>query len=305
MQCIIRLALDWTPNTNHTGFFVSLAKGWYREAGLHVQISSPADDGYATTPARQLAAGVVDLAIAPTESVISLQRKAEPVPAIAIAALLQEDTSAIVTLASGDITRPAQLEGKVYASYQARYEDYIVKQILVNDGAKPDLQIVYPDKLGIWNTLLSGQADATWIFRGWEGVEAETQGLALNYFQLSDWHIPYGYSPVLIGIKPELEARRGLYRSFLEVSRRGFLYAIENPAEAAELLAVHLSERDRECIDLLKSQQWLNQYYTRNGRWGYMEASTGQQFLDWLAAQQLIESSIAVHSIYDNSYLPL
>ena len=25
----VRLALDWTPNTNHTGFFVARAKGWY------------------------------------------------------------------------------------------------------------------------------------------------------------------------------------------------------------------------------------------------------------------------------------
>ena len=30
-----------TPNTNHTGFYVAKAKGWFAEAGLDVSIKSP------------------------------------------------------------------------------------------------------------------------------------------------------------------------------------------------------------------------------------------------------------------------
>src|ERR1700754_1267725 len=33
----IRVALDWTPNTNHTGLFVAQQQGWFRDAGLDVQ----------------------------------------------------------------------------------------------------------------------------------------------------------------------------------------------------------------------------------------------------------------------------
>ena len=35
---IVRLALDWTPNTNHTGFFVAKANGWYDDAGVDLQV---------------------------------------------------------------------------------------------------------------------------------------------------------------------------------------------------------------------------------------------------------------------------
>jgi ABC-type nitrate/sulfonate/bicarbonate transport system substrate-binding protein len=31
------VALDWTPNSNHTGIYVAIAKGWYEEAGLKVR----------------------------------------------------------------------------------------------------------------------------------------------------------------------------------------------------------------------------------------------------------------------------
>ena len=34
----VRLALDWTPNTNHLGFFVAQAKGWYADAGVVLDV---------------------------------------------------------------------------------------------------------------------------------------------------------------------------------------------------------------------------------------------------------------------------
>ncbi|HEY0442730.1 MAG TPA: ABC transporter substrate-binding protein, partial [Candidatus Limnocylindrales bacterium] len=34
----VRLALDWTPNTNHSGFFVARHEGWYRDAGIDLKV---------------------------------------------------------------------------------------------------------------------------------------------------------------------------------------------------------------------------------------------------------------------------
>ena len=34
----IVVILDWVPNTNHTGIFVALEKGWYAEEGLAPEI---------------------------------------------------------------------------------------------------------------------------------------------------------------------------------------------------------------------------------------------------------------------------
>lgn len=45
---------------------------------------------------------------------------------------------------------------------------------------------------------LQGEADATWIFEGWEGVEADQKNVALNRFRLADFGVPYGYSPLLL-----------------------------------------------------------------------------------------------------------
>jgi len=71
----IRLALDWTPNTIHTGFYVAAYKGWYENAGLEIVFLSPDEDGYTTSPAKKVEEGLADLAFAPSESVISFQTK--------------------------------------------------------------------------------------------------------------------------------------------------------------------------------------------------------------------------------------
>ena len=52
---------------------------------------------------------------------------------------------------------------------------------------------------------IQGKADATWVFMGWEGVDAKRRGVGLNAFSLEDFNIPYGYSPVLVAATATLQ----------------------------------------------------------------------------------------------------
>lgn len=299
----LRIALDWTPNTNHTGFFVAQELGYYTASGVELHIISPATDEYATTPAKKLELGEVDFAVAPFESVISLNTKPARVPAVAIAALLQQDISSIATLAASNIARPKDLDGRTYASYRARYEDAIVRQLIVNDGGTGDFTVTYPDKLGIWNTLLTGAADATWIFDNWEGVEAETQGLALRTFALADYGIPYGYSPVVMATAEGIAARRAEYTAFLQATKKGFQFAIQNQREATDILRRHVPERDARLIDLEKSQAAAAAFYGNTSEWGTMAASRVEAFLDWLIAHGLETEAVKNVPLFTNSLL--
>ena len=194
----IRLALDWTPNINHIGFFVAQELGYYQQQGIELEVLNPSTDNYAVTPGKKLELNQADVVIAPFETVISLNNKANRVAAVAVYAILQEDLSSIACLAGSGIVSPKQLDGKIYASYKARYEDHIVRQMVRNDGGTGNLNISYPDKLGIWNTLLEQKADATWIFDNWEGVEAAGKNIALTRFRMRDFGIPYGLSLIHI-----------------------------------------------------------------------------------------------------------
>lgn len=285
----IRLALDWTPNTNHTGFFVALEKGYYQEVGLDVSILSVADDNYQTTPAKKVELGMAELALCPTESLLSYQTKKRPFDMVAIGAVYQSDLSAIVVREASGIMRPADLDRKTYASYEARYEDAIVKQMIINDGGEGTIVLQYPNKLKIWPEFLEGKSDATWIFSNWEGSLASVSGASLRSFKLSDFNIPYSYSPVIAGSEQLISTNESFFAKFMEASKKGFDFCRQEPKVAAELLVPHVPPYDQH-IDLLSSQLIANEHYG-GGNWGRLDPDLMQQFLDWLYQHQLTHSA--------------
>ena len=313
MSAPIRLALDWTPNTNHTGFYVALAKGLYKQAGLDVQISTPDQDNYQLTPAKRVSIGQADLAITPSESVISFQTNG--VPLMAVAAVLARDASAIVTLKQSGIDRPRQLDGKVYASYGARYEDEIVRQMIQNDGGRGEFVSHRPARLKIWDiwgALLTNEVDATWIFLPWEGVEADIKGIELNQFLLDDYEIPYGYSPVLTVHHDWADQNADVLRRFMEATSIGFRFAVEDPNEAARLLietAKHSTLTNRNFVE--QSQQMISGYYLDgDGQWGFMHRNVWTSFANWLIRNHLLTDSdgeliqrIDVGTLFTNDFL--
>ncbi len=311
----LKLALDWTPNTIHTGFYVAQQKGWYQEAGLEVEIISPAVDNYAKTPARKVADGEVDLAIAPSESVLSYNTLKKPIPLKAIAAVLQQDTSAIVTLKETRLDRPALLDGKRYASYKARFEDGIVRKMVQNDGGAGDLKIIYPEKLGIWNTLLEGQAEATWVFLPWEGVEAKRKGVRLNAFQMDDYGIPYGYSPVLVAHEQVMEEKEEALKKFLAATSEGYIFATPQIREMTEVLKATGEETFQEEDFIWESLKEIRAaFIDKDSRWGHMQASRWEAFLDWLHDHELLldtdqkpiaRDAIRAHELFSNMLLTL
>lgn len=287
----LRLALDWTPNTNHIGFFVAQEKGFYKEFGITVDITNPAQDDYAVTPAKKVELGNADLALCPFESVISYQTKAARFDAVAIATVFQEDLSAIVVREDSNIKSPKDLDNCSYASYKARYEDEIVKQMIKNDGGEGSIQVVYPQKLGIWQTVENKTYDATWIFMNWEGVEAKSKGLQLRSFKLADFGIPYSYSPIIMGSRTRIMELKEVYSNFLSATKKGFLFSKDYPEEAAKILSRHLSESDRD-IDLLETIKISASVLENEDSWGVMSKKRVQDFIDWLSLNELETSKL-------------
>jgi len=304
---LIKLALDWTPNTNHTGFFVANEKGYYNDVGLEVKLRSTEEDNYSKTPSKLVETKEVDLGIAPSESVISYQTLKKKPNLIAIAAILQRDASAIVSLAGSDIKRMKDLDGKTYASYDARFEDHIVASMVKKDGGLGDFKPITPNKLGIWDTLLNKKADATWVFMPWEGILAKRAGVELNTFQLDKFNIPYGYSPVILAHPDVLEKKGTAIKKFMAATAKGFKEAIAKPEEAVDILAMAGNQKElKDKTFLLESQKMINSYYTNeSGTWGIMEEARWESFANWLKSEKLIDSeTLSDHNLlYTNQFV--
>jgi ABC-type nitrate/sulfonate/bicarbonate transport system substrate-binding protein len=296
----ITIALDWTPNINHIGFFVARERGYYKELGIDVEIIDPAADSYAVTPAKKVEKGEADFALCPTESVISYRTKSTPFDLIGVATVFQKDVSAIAVRAGEGIESPKDLDGKSYASYEARYEDGIVKQMMRNDGGEGSIKIGYPNKLGIWDTVLNKTFDSTWIFLNWEGVEAEALGAKLNYFKMADYGIPYSYSPLLVASETKITERREAYKAFVQATRKGFEFCQTHPDEAVELFKAFVPEKDAK-IDLNRALELSSEAFGND--WGRLDKNTVSDFLGWIYQNKLETQKLSVADLVTNELL--
>ena len=98
----IKIVLDWVPNTNHTGLYVAKDLEYFKEEGLEVEIVQP-PEGSTTA---LIGAGGAEFGISFQDILAKSFAKENPVPVTAIAAILQHNTSGIISLKEKGIDSP-------------------------------------------------------------------------------------------------------------------------------------------------------------------------------------------------------
>lgn len=294
----IKVALDWTPNTIHSGLYLAIERKLYVDQGLDVQLLPP-DADYSTTPAKRVEKGEVDIAVCPSESVIAYNETGR-MKLQAIYAILQKDASAIVSLKHQSI---AELDGGVYASYNAKYEDSIVKAMVSAAGGKGEgMQIKSSaGKLSLFDEVKQGNVDATWVFMPWEGVEAELDGLPLHPFKPEDYGVPYGYSPVLAR-NADSSLPSEILRKFVTATAKGYYHAMRDSKEAAAVLAPHCQPQ-RSQLFLDQSQQRVNEFCSDGvSGLGEMQATKWETWTEWLKEQKLLGKDLTLGDLFTNEF---
>ena len=292
----IKVALDWTPNTIHSGLYCALEKKFYQDEGLDVELLPP-DANYSTTPAKLLENGEVDLAICPSESCIAYNETGK-MQLQAIYAILQKDASAIASTKLNDIS---QLGKGSYGSYNAKYEDHIVRAMIdAGGGQSSSINIEgSTEKLSLFEAVRNGELDATWVFMPWEGLEAELAGVSLHAFKPEDYGVPYGYSPVIARNRSSSLAA-GVLQKFVAATGKGYEYASQDATGAATVLMPHCQpERSKEF--LVKSQERINGYYSEGSSpLGFMQPAKWGEWTAWLKSKDLLKTDLAATDLFTN-----
>jgi ABC-type nitrate/sulfonate/bicarbonate transport system substrate-binding protein len=226
----ISVALDWTPNTNHTGLFVAQQEHWYEQAGLDVEILP-----YNNTPPDTLvSSGGADFGIS-FQDQFSFS-KASGADITSVMAILQHWATVIAVKADrDDIKSPADLDGKTYGGFGAQYEEPKMRAVIKDAGGKGEFTTVV---LGTsaYEALYAGQVDFTEPFVAWEGIEAELRGQPLKNFNYTDYGFPDAYNVLLIGNSTWLQNNREAVTAFVRATQRGYQLSADDPKRGEDLL---------------------------------------------------------------------
>jgi ABC-type nitrate/sulfonate/bicarbonate transport system substrate-binding protein len=297
----VRVVLDWTPNTNHTGLYVAKAKGYYEKAGLDVEIVQPPEDG--ATPL--VAGGGAEFGIDFQDSLAANFSSDNPLPVTAVAAVIQHNTSGLISLKEDGIDSPAKLAGQSYATWNLPIELAIVKKVVEDDGGDfSKVKLIPSTVTDVVSALQTKSVNAIWVYYGWDGIATEKAGLETNYLNFADYakELDY-YSPVIVGNNKYMKNNPEITKAFLDATRQGYEAAIADPDAAAQILVDAVPELDIEMVKA--SQQWLaNQYKAEVTQWGYINPERWNTFYQWLNENDLVEKPIAENVGFTNEYLP-
>jgi ABC-type nitrate/sulfonate/bicarbonate transport system substrate-binding protein len=225
----VRLALDWTPNTNHTGFFVARHEGWYADAGIELKVLPYTG----TTPEALLVARQAECGISFQDSMTFAVAAGANIKSVM--AILQHTAQEIAVLADSGITRPRELDRKIYAGFGYPNEEPTVRAVIEADGGKGDFRSVVLDTAA-YEALFAKRADFAIVFTAWEGIEAEQRGIALRQFAFTDYGFPDFYQVVLACDADWLAREPELAKRFVAATVRGFELAASDPDGASATL---------------------------------------------------------------------
>ena len=274
----VRVALDWTPNTNHTGLFVAQQLGWFRDAGLDVQIL-PYNS---TSPDTLVGSGAAEFGVSFQNSFTF--SKAAGADIVSVLAVLQHWGSEVAVRADrADITSPKDLDGKTYGGFGDPGEVPKMSAVIKDAGGRGQFNTVV---LGTsaYEALYAGQVDFTEPFVAWEGIEAQLRGEPLKTFAYTDYGFPDAYGVLLEGNGTWLAAHPDVAARFVQAAQRGYQYAADDPAAAGKLLmdANPGAFPDPELVD--RSQKLLAEKYLKDssGRVGNQQAAQWAGFSGFL-----------------------
>jgi ABC-type nitrate/sulfonate/bicarbonate transport system substrate-binding protein len=301
-----RVVLDWTPNTNHTGMYVAQAKGWYKEEGLDVKILPYSS---ASAPEVMVNSGKAEVGVSSAEGVIA--NAASGTPVVSIGAIVAHNTSGFLARADSGIETPKDLDGKLDGSWGSPIEAAILKEIITKDGGKGTFKTVNLD-VAAMQALSTKKIDFFWVFEGWEVIQARKQGLDVVYFPSLQYGIPDYYTPVLVTSPQAIKEKPELLKKFMRATAKGYMFAIEHPKEASDILIASTPAGTFPDKDFVRaSQSFLSGHYVdKGGTWGMQEQKAWEEYPTFLLKKGAVVDAagkpvktLDFDSLYTNDFL--
>jgi len=289
------LQTDWFPQAEHGGFYQALAKGYYRDAGLDVEIV-PGGPGSA-----------IKIKVAKGDATFGMMRTDDTamaisngLPLVVVAATLQHDAEALLIHADDPVKDFPDLNGRtIMAPVSMVWIPFIQKKY----GIRFDL---IPTTYGL-GAFLGDRNLIQSCFLTSEPYYAAQKGVAVRALPLTD----AGYD-IYQGIICRRELARNdpeLVRAFIAASIKGWRDYIENdPAPANQLILAQNGNMTQGQLDYSRQamidHSLVGGFESRGERIGRIDLARVQAEIDLLREFNVLEKPLRAEDVATTEFLP-
>ncbi len=232
----VNLQLKWWHQFQFAGFYAADIKGFYKEAGLKVNIIQGDKN---INPVTEVLEGRADFGVSGSEVLTDFVAGAD---LKVLGAIFQHSPYTIISLKESNINTPTDLAGKRVMLAQG--QGWIQLQaMLVKEGINP---ATIQKLKHTWNNrdLLSGYADAMSGYTSVEVIQLEMQGHKINQLRPINYGIDF-YGDVIFSTASTVDKDHDLVQAFRSATFKGWEYAMENIPEMVNYILTLPGVKDR------------------------------------------------------------
>jgi putative hydroxymethylpyrimidine transport system substrate-binding protein len=276
----LTVLLDWYPNAVHSFLFAAEEQGYFEEAGLKVNLQTPADTNDAL---KLVAAGKADLAIS-YQMQVAISRS-EDIPIVSVASIVRHPLNRLFALEASGVQSPKDLVGKKIGYPSIPLDESIVRTMVESDGGDPSKLTFVDIGWDLIPAMTTGRVNA--IIGGYvnhEKLLIEKEGVKLQSFDPADYGVPDYYELVLTASEEGLANKREAIKKFLDAAAKGQQYTASHPDEALDLLLKKESKDfpldpdiEKQSLDIL-----LPLMDAGEEPFGAQSADSWKAVIDWL-----------------------
>ncbi len=296
----LELMLDFFVNPDHAGIYTALENGHFAGAGLDVTPRVPSDPA---APIKLVASGQADLAVSYEPEV--LLARDQGLPVVAVAAIVPEPLTSLISLPDAGIADPSDLRGKTIATAGIPYQDAFLGRILRDARLSPEDVKQVSVGLGLEQAVLSGEADAMLGgFKNVEGVSLEERGENPRVVPVDELGIPTYDELVLVASSEQIEEDPEPIRLFIAALERGTEDAVDDPDAATDAILAAGDGLDPKLTQAEIEATLPLLLPDAKGTFGRMDEGEWDEFAGFLADEGFIKARPEPGDGFTNELLP-
>jgi len=228
----MNVLLDWYPNAVHSFLYAAEEQGYFKEAGLKVNLITPAgtEDGI-----KLVAANKADLAISYPKQVILA--RGENIPVTSVGTIVRSPLNQLMARKDSGITNVKELEGKKVGFPSFEIDKETVKAMITEAGGDPSKVEFVDVGYDLMPAIQTKRVDA--IIGGYinhEKILLEKEGIELITFNPVDYGVPNNYELAFIASDDAIKNNKDTIEAFLNAAKKGFDYTKNNTDKALDLV---------------------------------------------------------------------